>query len=82
LEKLDSCIEQTKQGAGLFYASNFSVGVNVFFEINKKLAQLMAPYSDYKVEMEEIHHTEKLDSNTKLGNFVFDGGLICWWKST
>jgi len=62
LEKLDSCIEQTKQGAGLFYASNFSVGVNVFFEINKKLAQLMAPYSDYKVEMEEIHHTEKLDS--------------------
>ncbi|MBL56800.1 MAG: 4-hydroxy-tetrahydrodipicolinate reductase [Flavobacteriales bacterium] len=62
LEKLNACVEQTKQGAGLFYASNFSVGVNVFFEINKKLAQLMAPYSDYKVAMEEIHHTEKLDA--------------------
>lgn len=62
LDKLDDCVNQTKEGKGLFYASNFSVGVNVFFEINKKLAQLMAPYSDYKVAMEEIHHTEKLDA--------------------
>lgn len=62
LDKLDECIAQTKEGKGLFYASNFSVGVNVFFEINKKLAELMAPYSDYKVAMEEIHHTEKLDA--------------------
>ena len=62
LDKIDNCVQQTKGGKGLFYASNFSVGVNVFFEINKKLATLMAPYSDYKVEMEEIHHTQKLDS--------------------
>lgn len=62
LDELDNCIEQTKQGKGLFYASNFSVGVNVFFEINKKLAQLMSPYPDYKIEMEEIHHTQKLDA--------------------
>tara|TARA_B100000963_G_C22495928_1_gene611453 strand:- start:281 stop:994 length:714 start_codon:yes stop_codon:yes gene_type:complete len=62
LDKIDSCIEQTESGKGLFYASNFSVGVNVFFEINKKLAALMAPYNDYNVEMEEVHHTEKLDS--------------------
>lgn len=62
LDKIDSCIQQTESGKGLFYASNFSVGVNVFFEINKKLAALMAPYNDYKVEMEEVHHTEKLDS--------------------
>lgn len=62
LDKLDDCINQTKNGKGLFYASNFSVGVNVFFEINKKLAQLMSPYSDYKIDMEEIHHTEKLDA--------------------
>jgi 4-hydroxy-tetrahydrodipicolinate reductase len=62
LEKLDSCVDQTKKGAGLFYSSNFSVGVNVFFELNKKLAQLMAPHTDYKIGMEEIHHTEKLDS--------------------
>jgi 4-hydroxy-tetrahydrodipicolinate reductase len=62
LDKMDYCIEQTKGGSGLFYASNFSVGVNVFFEINKKLALLMSPYEDYKVSMEEIHHTEKLDA--------------------
>lgn len=62
LDKMDHCIQQTESGKGLFYASNFSVGVNVFFEINKKLAALMSPYQDYKVEMEEVHHTEKLDA--------------------
>jgi 4-hydroxy-tetrahydrodipicolinate reductase len=63
LDKLDSCVQQcNKEGSGLFYASNYSVGVNVFFEINKKLAKLMAPYPSYKVEMEEIHHTQKLDA--------------------
>ncbi len=62
LDKIDYCIQQTEAGKGVFYASNFSVGVNVFFEINKKLASLMAPYKEYKVAMEEVHHTEKLDS--------------------
>lgn len=62
LDQLPSCIEQTKAGKGLFYASNFSVGVNVFFEINKKLAKLMANYPSYTVDMEEIHHTQKLDA--------------------
>lgn len=62
LDKIDDCINQTKEGKGLFYASNFSVGVNVFFEINRKLAELMNPYPDYKIEMEEIHHTQKLDA--------------------
>lgn len=62
LDKMDDCVNQTKAGAGLFYASNFSVGVNVFFELNKKLAELMSPHDGYKVEMEEIHHTEKLDA--------------------
>lgn len=50
------------EGKGFFYASNFSIGVNVFFEINKKLAQLMAPYKEYSIDMEEIHHTQKLDA--------------------
>jgi len=45
-----------------FYASNFSVGVNIFFELNRKLAQLMADYNDYNVEMTEVHHTHKLDA--------------------
>lgn len=44
------------------YASNFSVGVNIFFEINKRLASLMAPHSEYDVTMEEIHHTQKQDA--------------------
>ncbi len=47
----------------LFYAPNYSLGVNLFFELNKKLAKLMTKYSDiYKVSIEEIHHTEKLDA--------------------
>ena len=51
-----------KNGSAFLYASNFSVGVNVFFELNKKLAELMAPFSDYAVEMREIHHTQKKDA--------------------
>lgn len=49
------------QGA-LVYASNYSVGVNVFFEINKKLAGLLAPHPEYNVTMKEIHHTQKKDA--------------------
>ncbi len=45
-----------------FYGSNFSVGVNLFFELNRKLAQLMASRSEYKPGMTEVHHTQKLDS--------------------
>lgn len=46
----------------LLYASNFSVGVNIFFELNKKLAQLMSKVKGYDVSMEEIHHTQKTDA--------------------
>ncbi|MEO7048657.1 MAG: 4-hydroxy-tetrahydrodipicolinate reductase [Ferruginibacter sp.] len=46
----------------LLYASNFSVGVNLFFELNKKLAQLMNGVEGYDVTMEEIHHTQKTDA--------------------
>ena len=45
-----------------FYASNFSLGVNLFFELNKHLAQLMKSFGDYDVEIEEIHHLQKLDA--------------------
>jgi dihydrodipicolinate reductase len=44
------------------YASNFSVGVNIFFALNKTLAKLMAPLHNYNVHIEEIHHTQKLDA--------------------
>ncbi len=52
----------TSHNAALLYASNFSVGVNIFFELNKKLAQLMANQPSYKVVLEEIHHTQKKDA--------------------
>ncbi len=51
-----------KNNGTLLYASNFSVGVNLFFALNKYLAELMAPYNQYNVIMEEIHHTQKLDA--------------------
>lgn len=54
--------EVEKMNGAFLYASNFSVGVNLFFELNKKLAQLMDKYPDYEVSMEEIHHTEKKDA--------------------
>lgn len=50
-----------KNGAFL-YASNFSLGVNIFFEINRKLAKTMNNYKEYKIKMKEIHHIEKIDA--------------------
>ena len=51
-----------EKNGSFLYASNFSVGVNIFFELNKKLAQLMKQHSDYDVSMIEIHHTQKKDA--------------------
>lgn len=60
----------------IFYASNFSIGVNIFFEVNRVLAKLMNEHEEYKVTMEETHHTAKLDSPSgtaiKLANDVID----------
>ncbi|NOX46166.1 MAG: 4-hydroxy-tetrahydrodipicolinate reductase [Chlorobi bacterium] len=50
-----------KQGQTLFTASNFSIGVNIFFEVNRKLAELMGQQGNYAVGMKEIHHVHKLD---------------------
>ena len=52
----------TEKNACLIYSSNYSIGVNLFFELNKYLAKLMQPYQDYNVSMTEIHHTEKKDA--------------------
>jgi 4-hydroxy-tetrahydrodipicolinate reductase len=49
------------KNAAFLYGSNFSLGVNLFFELNDYLAKMMAKFKDYKVSMEEIHHTQKLD---------------------
>ncbi len=63
LEHYDEMVDLAKQTDGAFiYASNFSLGVNIFFELNKTLAKMMAKLSQYNVTMEEIHHTQKLDA--------------------
>ncbi|MDR1054632.1 MAG: 4-hydroxy-tetrahydrodipicolinate reductase [Prevotellaceae bacterium] len=51
-----------KQQCAFFYASNYSLGVNIFFHINRELARIMEHYADYNVSMEEIHHIQKKDS--------------------
>jgi 4-hydroxy-tetrahydrodipicolinate reductase len=51
-----------KENKALVYASNFSIGVNILFHINRQLAQLMNPYHQYKPRIEEIHHIKKLDA--------------------
>ncbi|MCF8370179.1 MAG: 4-hydroxy-tetrahydrodipicolinate reductase [Bacteroidales bacterium] len=50
------------KGAGFFYASNFSLGVNLFFEVNRKLARLISTFPNYQIAMEEIHHIHKKDA--------------------
>lgn len=62
-ENLDQIKELCLLGNNtLLYGSNFSIGVNVLFHINKILAKVMEPYRQYDVQLEEIHHLEKLDS--------------------
>lgn len=51
-----------QQHTGLIVASNFSVGVNIFFEINKRLAALMDAHKEYEITLKEIHHTQKKDA--------------------
>lgn len=51
-----------KHQGGLFYASNFSLGVNLFFELNDRLAELMSKYPQYTTRLEEIHHIRKADA--------------------
>lgn len=63
LEHYNKAISLCKKNNGAFiYASNFSLGVNIFFELNKTLAKMMSNLSEYNVSMEEIHHTKKLDA--------------------
>ena len=59
----------------LFYASNFSLGVNIFFALNQKLAQLMANRPEYRVSMKEIHHTQKLDAPSGTAITLAEGVL-------
>ncbi|MDX1363090.1 4-hydroxy-tetrahydrodipicolinate reductase [Arenibacter latericius] len=63
LEDYDNAVRICKENNGAFiYASNFSLGVNLFFELNSYLAKMMGNLKQYQVSMEEIHHTQKLDA--------------------
>jgi 4-hydroxy-tetrahydrodipicolinate reductase len=64
-----------ESGNTLLYATNFSVGVNIFFHVNKILAKLMNNYPYYEVQVEEIHHTQKLDSPSGTAITIAEGIL-------
>src|SRR5690554_2699402 len=63
LDKYPEAVALCKKNDGAFiYASNYSLGVNIFFQINEYLAKIMNNHAQYDVTMEEIHHTQKLDA--------------------
>lgn len=63
LEQYNDMVQLCQEKNGAFiYGSNFSLGVNIFFELNNYLAKMMANVKEYNVSMEEIHHTQKLDA--------------------
>jgi 4-hydroxy-tetrahydrodipicolinate reductase len=59
---------------GFLYGSNFSLGVNLFFALNEKLAEMMAPFqNDYSCQLEEIHHIHKLDAPSGTAISIAEG---------
>jgi len=72
--ELQQVKEQCEQSNNsLMYASNFSVGVNIFFHINRVLAKLMNNYPYYDIQVEEIHHTQKLDAPSGTAITIAEG---------
>lgn len=61
--------------ASLFYATNFSIGVNLFFQLNRTLARLMATHPEYEARIEEIHHTRKKDAPSGTAITLSEGIL-------
>lgn len=74
LDKLPTAREICESSKGaFFYASNYSIGVNIFFAINKYLSSLMATQMDYKASVEEIHHLQKIDHPSGTAITIADG---------
>ena len=76
-DQLESVVHDCRQrGQALFVASNFSIGMNIMFELNRRLAQLMNGYEDYEVSVAETHHIHKLDAPSgtaiTLANDIID----------
>jgi 4-hydroxy-tetrahydrodipicolinate reductase len=85
LEDYDKAVTLCKEkNGGFIYASNFSLGVNVFFELNAYLAKMMKSLDQYHVTMEEIHHTQKLDAPSgtaiTLAEGVIENSNYKGWK--
>lgn len=84
LDKFDEmknlCI---KKNGSFIYASNYSLGVNIFFELTDYLSKIMSKFNDYKVSIEEIHHTEKLDAPSgtaiSLANGIIANSNLTNW---
>ncbi len=76
LERLSEVEELCKAKNGkFFYASNYSIGVNLFFKINAELAKLMQPFEQYDVTVEEVHHTQKKDAPSGTAITIAEGIL-------
>ena len=76
LERWDEVVACCReQQGGFFYASNFSIGVNIFFQLNKYLAKMMNGFNDYKVFIEETHHIHKLDAPSGTAITIAEGIL-------
>ena len=85
LEDYDNMVALCNQKNGAFiYGSNFSLGVNVFFELNNYLAKMMNTLEQYNISLEEIHHTQKLDAPSgtaiSLAEGVIDNSDKTAWK--
>lgn len=85
LENYDEVVKTCNQLNGTFlYASNFSLGVNLFFNLNEHLAKLMKNHEQYQVSLEEIHHTQKLDEPSgtaiSLAEGIINHSFLTDWK--
>ncbi len=84
LEHYPAMVQLSKDKNGcMIYASNFSLGVNLFFDLNEKLAKMMSRFEQYEVEIEEIHHTQKLDAPSgtaiSLANGIIENSKYLSW---
>ncbi len=87
LNDYDKMVDLCNQKKGSFiYGSNFSLGVNIFFELNRQLAKMMQNLKQYNVSMEEVHHTEKLDAPSgtaiSLANDIINNSDYTNWSLT
>lgn len=85
LKRYEEAVKICKEQDGAFiYASNFSLGVNLFFELNKQLSRLMNKFNEYDVSIEEIHHTQKLDAPSgtaiTLAEQIIENSSKTGWK--